>query len=219
MQIAVFERSVNNGLVMSSYELLYFPARGRAEQIRLMFALKEVPFSEKLANWPELKPTTPFGLLPVLTERSDDGELVVGESGAIMRHLARKFEMYGTSARHYVMCDALADYVADARTRYISVAYAATLGTSEEAIAKYWEQLPTTLTVLESALSRSTSPDAGWFIGDEPTFADVATFDYLDALEQLEPGCLGDYAGLQAFAAQFRALPTIAPFIAERTRP
>lgn len=205
---------------MSSYELLYFPARGRAEQIRLMFALNSVPFSENpAANWLELKPSTPFGMLPVLTERSDDGEFVLGESGAVMRHLARRFEMYGSDDRHCAICDALADFVADARTKYIAVAYAGTLGTSEATIAAFWEQLPHTLAVLERALQRSTSPDAGWFVGDKLTFADVATFDYIDALETLRPGCLADYAGLVAFAAKFRALPTIAPFLAERTRP
>jgi glutathione S-transferase len=111
------------------------------------------------------------------------------------------------------------DFVADARTKYIAVAYAGTLGTSAEAIETYWTQLPTTLGLLERALERSTNPAVGWFIGDELTFADVATFDYLDALERLRPGCLDGHAGLQAFVAKFRALPSIAPFIAERTRP
>src|SRR5512147_3210515 len=57
---------------MYDFELLYFPARGRAEQIRLMFALQGLTLHENPAsNWPELKPTTPFGLLPVFTERCD----------------------------------------------------------------------------------------------------------------------------------------------------
>lgn len=205
---------------MSDFELLYFPARGRAEQIRLMFALKGLPLRENPAeNWPELKPTTPFGMLPVMTERSDDGEFVLAESGAIMRYLARRFEMYGRNHRQHAMADALADFVSEARTKYIAVAYAALIGTTAEAIEKYWTQLPTTLGLLERALERSTNPAAGWFIGDELTFADVATFDYLDALERLRPGCLDGHAKLQAFVTKFRALPSIAPFIAERTRP
>ena len=205
---------------MSSFELLYFPARGRAEQIRLMFALEDVAFTENPAsNWPELKPTTPFGMLPVLTEHREDGEFVLAESGAIMRHLARQFDMYGTDAIHYALCDSLADFVADARTRYISVAYAATLGTTQAQIAQYWEQLPATLGALEKTLARSTEPDAGWFVTAKPTFADVATFDYLDGLERLRPGVLGDYPGLGAFVARFGELPQIKPFIETRTRP
>ncbi len=205
---------------MYDFELLYFPARGRAEQIRLMFALKGVPLRENPAsNWPELKPGTPYGMLPVITERSEGDEFVLAESGAIMRHLARRFEMYGRNERQHAMADALADFVADSRTKYIAVAYAAVIGTSAETIEKYWAQLPNTLATLESGLQRSTNVAAGWFIGDELTFADVAAFDYLDALERLRPGCLDGHSGLQAFVAKFRALPTIAPFIAERTRP
>lgn len=205
---------------MTDFELLYFPARGRAEQIRLMFALKGVALRETPpGNWMEVKPSTPFGQLPVLTDRTGGDEFVLAESGAIMRHLARRFDMYGSTDRQRAMADALGDFTADARTKYIPIAYAATLGTTEDAIAKYWEQLPSTLGALERARARSTSPSAGWFIGDALTFADVAVFDYLDALERLRPGCLDGYAGLQAFMAQFRALPTIAPFIAERTRP
>ncbi len=206
---------------MSSYELLYFPARGRAEQIRLLFALLDIPLRENpAANWPELKPNTPFGRLPVLTERDDDGgEFVLAESGAVMRHIARRHAMYGSSEQHHAQADALFDYVADERTKYISIAYAAMLGTTEEAIAAYWEALPHTLRDLERARERSTSPDAGWFITDKPTFADVATFDYLDALDGLRSGCLDGHAGLVEFVGRFRALPRIAPFLAERTRP
>lgn len=197
--------------------LLYFPARGRAEQIRLMFAYKAAPFTENpAADWPAVKPTTPFGQLPIYTERSEEGELVLAESGAIMRHLARRFDMYGNTRAHYAHCDALADFTADARTKYIPIAYAALMKTPEDAIAKYWETLPQTLGFIERALSRSTAPDAGWFICDTVTFADVATFDYLDGLEMLKPYCLRGHPGLVAFVARFRALPTIATYLANR---
>lgn len=205
---------------MSSYDLLYFPSRGRAEQIRVLLTLEQVPFTETApANWVELKPETPFGLLPVFTDRSETEALVIPESGAIMRHLARKHDMYGSTLRHHAMCDALVDWVAEARTQYIPIAYAAVLQPSKEQVEQYWAQLPQTLSLLERALSRSTKPDAGWFVTDTPTFADVATFDLLDGLETIKPGCLAEYAGLTGFVARFRELPTLASFFAERTRP
>jgi glutathione S-transferase len=204
---------------MSNYELMYFPSRGRAEQIRLMFALNAVAFTETAPNnWAALKPETPFGLLPLFTDRSDGDELVIPESGAILRHLARKFDMYGSSLRHHAMCDALADWVAEARTAYIPIAYAAVLKPSEAQVEQYWQQLPQTLALLERALGRSTKPEAGWFVTDKPTFADVAAFDLLDGIQNLEPGCLANYPQLQGFMARFRALPAIEAFIAERKR-
>lgn len=205
---------------MSSYELLYFPARGRAEQVRLMFTLAGIAYDEvPPADWGAMKADTPFGRLPVVTVRGEEGELELAESGAIMRHLARRSEMYGSGELQHAMCDALADYVADERTKYISVAYAATLGTSEAEIEAYWKHLPQTLRDLERALARSTSADSGWFIGESVTFADVTAFDYLDALETLRAGCLAEHAGLTAFVARFRGLPKLETFLAERSRP
>lgn len=180
-----------------------------------MFALQDVPFTENpVANWSEIKPGTPFGRLPVMTERSDDSEFVLAESGAIMRHLARRFDMYGGSVNEHALCDALADFIADERTKYISVAYAAVLGTTEETIAAFWKNLSQPLGHLERMLGRN--PD-GWFVTNKPTFADVGTFDYLDGLEGLQAGCLKDYPGLTAFVARFRALPAISPHLATRT--
>lgn len=43
----------------SKYVLTYFNAKGRAETIRLVFAVAGVPFEDKRIqgqNWPELKP-------------------------------------------------------------------------------------------------------------------------------------------------------------------
>lgn len=204
---------------MSDYEIVYFPSRGRAEQIRLLFTLKSVPFTETApANWAELKPETPFGLLPVFTDRTEGDTLVIPESGAILRHLARKFDMYGSSPRHFAMCDALADWVAEARTAYIPIRYAAILQPSEEQVERYWASVPQTLGLLERALGRSTKPEAGWFVTDQPTFADVAAFDLVDGIESLKPESLADYPKLRAFMAKFRAQPTIERFLAERTR-
>ena len=74
---------------MHDYELLYFPARGRAEHIRLLFAFKGIPFTEIApSDWPKQKPTTPFGQVPVLTERGegadvDDGPATVAHEMGI----------------------------------------------------------------------------------------------------------------------------------------
>jgi glutathione S-transferase len=154
-----------------------------------------------------------------MTERGRDGEFALAESGAILRHLARRFDLYGSGLHQHAMCDALADVVAELRTRYIPIAYAGTFKTSAEAIAHYHEQLPRSLAMLERAFGRSHSPGAGWFIGDAVTFADVTTFDYLDGVEGLKAGVLDEYPGLKGFVSRFRALPTIAPFLAARTRP
>ena len=89
---------------------------------------------------------------------------------------------------------------------------------SEAQVQSYWEQLPQTLALLERALGRSTSPDAGWFVTDKPTFADVAAFDLVDGIEACKAGSTEGYPKLQAFMAKFRAQPMIERFLADRTR-
>ena len=55
------------------FELLYFPVRGRGEQIRLMFACAQVPFTDTaVTDWPASRASMPLGQLPVLRERSEE---------------------------------------------------------------------------------------------------------------------------------------------------
>ncbi|KAG0378851.1 Glutathione S-transferase S1 [Mortierella sp. AD032] len=48
-------------------------------------------------DWPEYKPTTPVGAMPLLTATSSDGKtkLQIAESDSIERYLARKFGLFG----------------------------------------------------------------------------------------------------------------------------
>jgi glutathione S-transferase len=67
---------------------------GRAEAIRLLFAQAEIPYDDvriEKEQWPDLKPKTPFGQLPILEE---DGK-ILSQSQAIATYLAKKFGLNG----------------------------------------------------------------------------------------------------------------------------
>jgi len=69
-------------------ELTYFPVRGRAEPLRFILYYSGLAYTEHVvqpSDWPQLKPTTPNGLLPVFT--SCDGEQIC-ETLTIAQHLA-----------------------------------------------------------------------------------------------------------------------------------
>jgi hypothetical protein len=74
---------------MSVYKVHYFGPGGRAESIRLLLTDAGVAFEDVhvAGRWPEVKPTTPLGQLPVLEV---DG-VMYAQSHAILRMLARKF--------------------------------------------------------------------------------------------------------------------------------
>lgn len=201
----------------TEYELLYFPIRGRAEAIRLMFACAQVPFTDTgVTDWPSLKPSMPFGQLPVLRERTADGEALIPQSGAILRHLARTFDLYGANERQRTRCDVVAEAVGDWRERFTPVLMAGFFNTGPEAIAKYWSELPATLALFERLLGESAASGAGWFVGDRPTYADVLAFDTFDGHLGLRPESLDGAPGLKAFAERFRALPGVAAHLARR---
>jgi glutathione S-transferase len=87
---------------MPEYTLYYFPTRGKAEAIRLLFHYKGIPFEDvRLSDqeWVSKKSSVPFGQLPVLVE---DGKQIA-QSWAIMRHLAHKFGKY--IQIHLNLCD------------------------------------------------------------------------------------------------------------------
>ncbi|GAA6054631.1 hypothetical protein JCM3770_002913 [Rhodotorula araucariae] len=78
--------------MLPQLELIYWPIRGRAYPIllllkaaRIPFTYTEVPFNRGdlcLDEWP-------FGALPVLKVKSDDGETVIAEVSAILRYLEK----------------------------------------------------------------------------------------------------------------------------------
>ncbi|XP_014669592.1 PREDICTED: hematopoietic prostaglandin D synthase-like [Priapulus caudatus] len=81
---------------MTQFKLTYFNGRGRRETARVMFAAADVKYEDhriEMADWPQIKPTTSHGYLPILTV---DGKCL-HQSGAINRYLAPKFGFMGSN--------------------------------------------------------------------------------------------------------------------------
>ncbi|VDK34811.1 unnamed protein product [Taenia asiatica] len=89
-------------LKQAKLRLLYFNIRGRAELIRLVLNAAEKEFEDVRVSeteWPSLKPKMPFNQLPVLEVTTPNGQKVMlTESMAIARLLARTFGLYGNDA-------------------------------------------------------------------------------------------------------------------------
>lgn len=84
---------------MSRYKLTYFDFSGsRGEECRLALHLAGEPFDDdRMAQgtWATVKPTTPYGAVPVLTI---DGERVLAQSNAILSYLGRTHGLLPTDA-------------------------------------------------------------------------------------------------------------------------
>lgn len=74
-----------------SIKLTYFDIEGKAEPVRLALVLSGTEFEDErvqFSDWPAMKPTTPYGKLPVMTI---DGGPAKTQSEAMLRYVGATF--------------------------------------------------------------------------------------------------------------------------------
>lgn len=198
----------------TTYTLTYFDARGRAEPIRLFFALAGVPYEDRGVagpSWPEEKPKTPLGQMPVLTEKSGDDVRVIPQSMAIIRHLARVHGFYGKDESECLAADVAAETVNDLRTAFAMLRYSPAWA-DDAAKAKFAaETAPLHLGRLDKILG-----DRPFFASSAPLFCDVLAFDALDSLVHHWPDLLASQPRLRSFMGRVRELPQLQSYLASR---
>lgn len=215
---------------MSQPTLLYFPARGRAEIIRLLLAEAGVEYREhpvgkgtpphqgRATDLAALLAdgTLPFGAVPVWEE---PGGFRLAQSQAIAAHLARTHGLAGKGPVEAARCDewwgAIDDVRAELRKLYTTPAgqRAALRAELRTAILPRW------LGHLDRLL-RTNGGGAGFAVGEGVTVADLALYYLLEMLRDNGFGEAVDrYPALAAFAARIAARPRIAAYLSSPRRP
>ena len=101
---------------MSLPKLTYFDmAASRGEECRLAFVIAGVPFEDrriKREDWPAMKPTTPFGSLPVLEL---PGQPPLAQSNAILALIGRLHGLHPIDPYEAARHEALMAHVEDLR--------------------------------------------------------------------------------------------------------
>jgi glutathione S-transferase len=191
--------------------LVYFPGRGRGEQIRLALSELGVSWAHKLITFPQLaalKPELAFGSLPML--EIDGLKLVQGN--AIMRYLARSFNSHPNSAASLWKFDALLDAAEDLRVATYRV-IPAFGGTPEDGVKYRAETLPRHLKQFNALLKSNE-----FFVDNTFSVADISVFDALDSINVLVPGCLADYPNLEQFWGRIAGRKRIAEYLESSRR-
>lgn len=168
----------------SKYKLTYFNGRGLGEVIRLIFAQAAVDFEDiriERDDWPERKPTTPFGKIPVL----DVDGIIISESRAIARFVARRHGLCGQDDFEAAQCDMLVDALYDMFFVLRPYFYE----NDEEKKAQLFTEamngaIPTALQNFEKYLQANNNKD-GYFVGKEVTWADLALAYFLGKIREL----------------------------------
>jgi glutathione S-transferase len=193
----------------TTYEVIYFAVHGRAEPIRLLLALAGQPFKNRpfeRDEWPKLKTEMPLGQVPVLVERDEDGERVVPQSQAILRHLARKFGLAGKNEAEMLAIDVVAETVLDASAGLSALIYGPGRGDAAVFAKHFGEVWPMHGKRLEKLLAQNAS-NSGFFVGAQASYADVFAFQVLHAKLTLSPTALDAFPTLRAFHDRMAALP------------
>lgn len=215
---------------MTKPTLLYFPARGRAELIRLVLAEAGVEFDEhhvgkgtppaggRATDLAALKAegVLAFGAVPVWEE---PGGFRLAQSAAIANYLARRNGLRGASAEEEGRCDELLGAVEDVRLELRKLQVA---GPSERVALR--EQLiekvlPRWLGDLERLLAPRLKA-TGFAVGASLTVADLALWYLLEMIRDNGFGApLQACPALTAFCGRIAARPRIAAWLASPRRP
>lgn len=201
---------------MPDYKLTYFNGRGRAEIIRLIFAAAGVQYEDIRVDgqtWSTIKPTTPFGQLPML---EIDG-VKYCQSNSIARYLARKFDLAGKDEVEQLQSDMIIDCMEDAIKPMVIFMYETDEIRKAEGKKKFSEeQLPASYAGLENLLKSNGGGD-GYFVGSGLTWADLALLN-TDEWAKLHGNCdlLNKYPKLKALHYRVQKLSNVAAWLITR---
>jgi len=201
---------------MPQYKLIYFNLRARGEISRLLFAAGSVPYEDSRvehSRWPDLKPSTPFGQLPVLEV---DGVRLC-QSKAIARYLALKFGLAGKTEIEKARADMLVDCMDDILKPTTAFFFEKDKAKQEELQATFdKETLPALLLLLEKLLVENKGGNT-FFVGDSLTWADLTWIDLCSWLGSIgSDSAISSVPKLAALRIRVEALPMIAEWIKKR---
>ncbi|XP_023931567.1 glutathione S-transferase Mu 1 [Lingula anatina] len=192
----------------------YWDIRGLAQPARLLLHYVGQEFEDKRYetgpapdfnkdSWNNEKFSLelPFPNLPYFK----DGDSKIVQSNAIMRSIARKHNLCGTTEDEMVKCDIMENQSMDFRNGFVRLCYSPDYETLRP---EYLKSLPATLKLLSDFLGENP-----WFAGKNLTFVDFIMYELLDQHRMFEPTCLDDHKNMRDFLDRFEALPAIKKYM------
>jgi len=197
---------------MPSYKLIYFPVTALAEPIRFLFSYADIEFVDERFDkndWPKLKPTMPFGKVPVLEV---DGKKI-GQSVAICRYLAKQCGLAGKNDWESLEIDAAVDTIHDLRAAIAGYYYESNEEVKGQKLKAAGETVPYYLERLDAQVKKND----GYFVGGALTWADltfVGLLDYLNSM--MQENIIEKYENLKKLQKKVEEVPAIKKWIEKR---
>nr|XP_034834990.1 uncharacterized protein LOC117991505 [Maniola hyperantus] len=169
---------------MPNVVFYYFPVKALGEAGRMLLAYGGQEFDDRrvpMEQWPEIKPTTPFGQMPVL---EIDGKKYA-QSSAIARYLGRKYGLVGKDIEEDFEIDQNAEFLNDIRAKAATVQYEADEALKAKKHKDFSANVyPALLTKLDEIIKKNK----GHLALGKLTWADfvfAGMFDYLKTMLQM----------------------------------
>ncbi|XP_038222282.1 glutathione S-transferase 2-like isoform X3 [Zerene cesonia] len=188
----------------------YFEAKAVGEPIRLLLAYGGQEFEDQripFAQWPSVKPTTPFGQMPVL---EIDGKQYA-QSLAIARYLGRKYGVAGDNAEEEFEIDQMVDYINETRTKAVVIHYEQDAELKEK---KHAENAKNVYPVFFKKLDEVIKKNNGHIAAGKLTWADfifAGLFDYFKLILRV-PDLEKQYPSFQQVVDAVYTIPNVKAF-------
>ncbi|XP_072038800.1 hematopoietic prostaglandin D synthase-like [Amphiura filiformis] len=196
----------------TKFKLTYFNGRGCAEVVRYTFAQAGVKYEDyridEHDDWPSFKPSTPTGQLPIL---EINGE-VIPQSLAMVRYLAREFNLYGKDNQESLRCDVVIDVLQD-------IEICLTPMWHEEDVQQKKLQMQKLVNTSEAVLKRLDNllkNDAKTFVGSSITIADIVFYRTIEKATALLTNPLDSHPRLKTLWTCVGNSERIADWISRR---
>ncbi|KAJ2158339.1 hypothetical protein GGF46_003840 [Coemansia sp. RSA 552] len=159
-----------------SYVLRYFPVTGLGEGPRMILTAAKVEWVEENPEWPAEKEKQPFGRLPVLVEKSNDGspDFITSESANIERYLARTYGLLPADLKQAAHQEQLRDQMTDVFMSMIYYVLAKSDEDKKDKREKFDQILERFVKVQTRILKENGS--TGRLFGDSLSYADIAIY-------------------------------------------
>lgn len=211
----------------TSFKLIYFNFRGRAEISRLIFSLAKQNYEDKrieLKDWFAMKKDTVFGALPLLkvTDNNDNNnKTVLAQSVSISRYLATRFGMGGKSELERAQCDMIVDQIIDTQNVLMRIyqEFDKKPEKLDEALKKATSEIvPANLMGIEKLLAKNNNEKKngtanGFLVGASLTYADLHMILFYDILREEKKSVLAKLDLLRAHDEKIRNIPAVAEHI------
>nr|QUF59411.1 glutathione S-transferase GSTS8-3 [Brachionus angularis] len=197
---------------MTSYKLIYFNIRGRAEICRILFALANQKYEDvrlSVEEWPKLKETFPFHLVPVLEITDNNQTLQLAQSHSIVRYLANKFGYAGKTELEKCQADMIYEQVGDLLSGLGNIFRKKNEEEKKNDMKNaLTNTIPAGLKMIQNLFEKNKT-NSGFLVGSSLTYTDLALMIFYDWLLEYKEPILSKFPLLKQHEQKIRNLPVI----------